>query len=143
MSHLGFERLFGVDPVATTDFNLKKVNEGDPTSMLRQFGFVFLFFASTTFSGPRSLVELSASQHRPGSCLIVNKAKRKLEVWTLDKGLPKLALTTDVDIGKGAGEKLRRGDLKTPEGVYFLIDRKAPPEIPASIYGNLAFTKRD
>jgi murein L,D-transpeptidase YafK len=46
----------------------------------------------------------------------------------------------DADIGKNDGNKSRRNDHKTPEGIYFLLTKKTPPEIPFSLYGEKAFT---
>ncbi|MGE3262646.1 MAG: murein L,D-transpeptidase family protein [Bacteriovoracia bacterium] len=87
-----------------------------------------------------SIIDLSASAHQPGLALVVDKQARKLNVWTFENNAPKLLFSTDVDIGKGSGVKLKRGDLKTPEGVYMLVNKKFPPEVPRETYGDLAFT---
>ena len=101
---------------------------------------VGIIFSYEVKAGPESIIQLSASEHRQGSAFVVNKLERKLEVWTIEDNKLKLLVSTDVDIGKGQGIKLKRGDLKTPEGVYFLVGKKTPPEIPFSTYGDIAFT---
>ena len=101
--------------------------------------FILLLLTGNANADSSAIIELTSNSHRPGTALIVSKAERKLKVWTLENNIPKLAFTTDVDIGKGSGVKIKRGDMKTPEGVYFLIGEKMPPEIPANIYGDLAF----
>lgn len=63
----------------------------------------------------------------------------------IDKGLHKLYLfdhtgviyTTDITSGKARGDKEKRGDLKTPEGVYFFTEVIDGYDLPAK-YGALA-----
>lgn len=108
------------------------------------FKIIFLIFnifcVSYANAGPSSIIELSASNHRQGTAFVVSKSQRKLAVWSIENNNLKMLSSIDVDIGKGIGKKLKRGDLKTPEGVYFLVSKKTPPEIPFNTYGDIAFT---
>lgn len=71
--------------------------------------------------------------------LIVNKSEQQLTVWTIRDGVPSLVETFPCSTGERDGDKWIRGDMKTPEGVYFfcsVIDGKTlPPK-----YGLWAFT---
>jgi len=86
---------------------------------------------------PRALLTLS---HATEYALVVDKNKNRLYVYrNSGPGLPpELVDDFYVVLGKKTGDKSRAGDLKTPEGVYFLTsylsDEKLPP-----LYGSGAF----
>lgn len=71
--------------------------------------------------------------------LIVDKSRQRLTVWKIQEGEPSLIGTYRCSTGENEGDKWVRGDMKTPEGVYFfcsVIDgRTLPPK-----YGLWAFT---
>lgn len=71
--------------------------------------------------------------------LIVDKSAQRLTVWEVDGGRPALVESYPCSTGENPGDKWVRGDMKTPEGVYFfcsVIDgRRLPPK-----YGYWAFT---
>ncbi len=71
--------------------------------------------------------------------LIVDKSKQQLGVWKIHNGEPSLVETFRCSTGEKEGDKWVRGDMKTPEGVYFfcsVIDgERLPPK-----YGLWAFT---
>ncbi len=71
--------------------------------------------------------------------LIVDKSQQKLFVWQIKDGEPLLTETFRCSTGENDGDKWVRGDMRTPEGVYFfysVIDGKTlPPK-----YGLWAFT---
>ncbi len=86
---------------------------------------------------PRILISLSDNTKY---ALIVDKSKNRLYVYH-NSGPdlpPELVDDFYIVLGKQAGDKFREGDLKTPNGVYFvtgyLPDEKLPP-----FYGNGAF----
>ncbi|MEA3362025.1 MAG: L,D-transpeptidase family protein [Thermodesulfobacteriota bacterium] len=86
---------------------------------------------------PRALLTLS---HDTEYALVVDKNKNRLYVYrNSGPGLPpELVDDFYVVLGKETGDKSREGDLKTPNGVYFvtsyLPDEKLPP-----LYGSGAF----
>lgn len=71
--------------------------------------------------------------------LIVDKSTQKLTVWRINDGEPSVVETFRCSTGENGGDKWVRGDMKTPEGVYFfcsVIDgRTLPPK-----YGFWGFT---
>ena len=86
---------------------------------------------------PGFLLSLS---NRTKYALVVDKSKHRLYVYrNPGPGLPpELLADYYIVLGKRAGDKLREGDLKTPNGVYrvtgYLADEKLPP-----LYGSGAF----
>lgn len=71
--------------------------------------------------------------------IIVDKSEQRLYVWHIREGEPRLVESYRCSTGEKEGDKWIRGDMRTPEGVYFfcsVIDgRKLPPK-----YGVWAFT---
>ncbi len=71
--------------------------------------------------------------------LIVDKSKQTLSVWRIEDGEPRMIESYGCSTGEKQGDKWVRGDMKTPEGVYFFCSviegRKLPPK-----YGLWAFT---
>lgn len=71
--------------------------------------------------------------------LIVDKSQQRLTVWKVKDGEPTLVESYKCSTGENDGDKWVRGDMRTPEGVYFfcsVIDgRTLPPK-----YGLWAFT---
>lgn len=88
---------------------------------------------------PREILDISHHDNLNSNVLIVDKAERQLYVYKEKNGKIELDKKFQVDIGKGTGKKEKRGDLKTPEGIYFLVSTKTQPEIPFGTYGKLAF----
>lgn len=71
--------------------------------------------------------------------LIVDKSQQRLTVWRIQDGEPSVVESYRCSTGENEGDKWVRGDMKTPEGVYFfcsLIDGRALP----TKYGMWAFT---
>ncbi len=86
---------------------------------------------------PRALLSLSSATEY---ALVVDKSKNRLYVYrNLGPGLPpELVDDYYIVLGKSTGDKFKEGDLRTPNGVYFvtsyLPDEKLPP-----LYGSGAF----
>ncbi|HMK36876.1 MAG TPA: L,D-transpeptidase family protein [Desulfomonilaceae bacterium] len=71
--------------------------------------------------------------------LIVDKSQQRLFVWRIKDGEPSLVESYRCSTGENDGDKWVRGDMRTPEGVYFfcsVIDGRTLP----SKYGYWAFT---
>jgi murein L,D-transpeptidase YafK len=71
--------------------------------------------------------------------LIVDKSQQRLSVWEVRGGEPRMIESYQCATGEQDGDKWVRGDMKTPEGVYFfcsVIDGRSLP----SKYGLWALT---
>lgn len=71
--------------------------------------------------------------------LVADKQTRNLYVFDPTKNIL-IPEKYEIDIGKNDGDKTRRDDKKTPEGIYALESKKTQPEIPYDLYGSMAFT---
>lgn len=88
---------------------------------------------------PKEILQISHHENVNSTVLVVDKTERQLYIYQEKNGKISLDQKFTVDIGKGMGKKEKRGDLKTPEGIYFLVNTKTQPEIPFGTYGKLAF----
>lgn len=70
------------------------------------------------------------------SLIICEKEKKRCDIYKNSKEGPKFIKTHDVIMGK-SGDKVKRGDLKTPVGVYEITKRFKPTN---NFYGPLAFS---
>lgn len=70
------------------------------------------------------------------SLIICEKEKKRCDIYKNSKEGPKFIKTHDVIMGK-SGDKVKRGDLKTPIGVYEITKRFKPTN---NFYGPLAFS---
>lgn len=71
--------------------------------------------------------------------LVVDKSQQRLTVWRILDGEPRAVESYPCSTGENEGDKWVRGDMRTPEGVYFfcsVIDGRRLP----SKYGLWAFT---
>ncbi len=86
---------------------------------------------------PRSLLQLGESVE---TALLVDKANHRLYIFERDPagGPPRLIRDFYVSTGKLLGNKSVRGDLRTPEGVYFVTRHIPDNELPDK-YGSGAF----
>ncbi len=89
---------------------------------------------------PADLVQISTTDAFSPYVLLVDKSERKIHVYQNDNQSIKRIQTFPADIGKLDGNKQKRDDSRTPEGIYFLEKQLNPPEIPFDQYGELAFT---
>lgn len=89
---------------------------------------------------PASLLQISETEAFSRYVILVDKEQRKLSVFERNGELIKKITEYPADIGKMGGNKTKRDDHKTPEGIYFLEQRLSQPKIPFSLYGALAFT---
>jgi len=97
------------------------------------------FHDESLLSGiPRAFVSLGANEQSFG--IIVEKLHHRLTVFRRDEqGAISRVKTYRAITGKKYGDKETRGDLKTPEGVYFATGKLAGNGLPAK-YGAMAFT---
>lgn len=86
---------------------------------------------------PRALLQLAASVPR---ALVVDKRTHRLLVFDNPdpREPPRLVRDLYVSTGRAPGDKAVRGDLRTPEGVYFITGHIPGTRLPAR-YGTGAF----
>ena len=89
---------------------------------------------------PANLLQISETDAFSKYVLLVDKGQRKLFVYERQGSTIKLTEEFDADIGKNDGNKTKRDDHKTPEGIYFLESNLKSPKIPFETYGKQAFT---
>ncbi|WP_415238360.1 L,D-transpeptidase family protein [Seleniivibrio woodruffii] len=65
-----------------------------------------------------TIMNVAAQKGESFIAVVVEKDKRKLHVVRVTGDGVNIIRTVDVLVGKGSGDKIARGDLKTPEGVY-------------------------
>ncbi len=97
--------------------------------------------AEESLQRPQQILNLSQDSRITTNALLADKSQRALSLIDLksfNEGLVKEKYS--IDIGKNNGDKKKENDAKTPEGIYILLERKTPPEIPFGTYGSLAFT---
>jgi len=71
--------------------------------------------------------------------LIVDKSSQTLSVWRISSGEPRMVESYRCATGENEGDKWIRGDMKTPEGVYFFCSVIDGGTLPSK-YGLWAFT---
>lgn len=74
----------------------------------------------------------------PDFVLVADKKAHVLHAATLQEGQLTLGKAYPMTVGRVVGDKVEESDLKTPEGVYLLLRKVVPPELPAK-YGVMAF----
>ncbi|MNJ98434.1 L,D-transpeptidase catalytic domain [compost metagenome] len=89
---------------------------------------------------PAPLLQISEIEAFSRYVLLVDKEQRKLSVFERNGEKVQLVQEYPADIGAMGGNKTKRDDKKTPEGIYFLEKKLSQPAIPFSLYGALAFT---
>ncbi|MEK2644647.1 L,D-transpeptidase family protein [Bdellovibrio sp. BCCA] len=89
---------------------------------------------------PAPLLQISETEAFSRYVFLVDKEQRKLTVFERNGEKIKKVEEYPADIGKAGGNKTKRDDHKTPEGIYFLEQRLSQPKIPFNLYGALAFT---
>lgn len=89
---------------------------------------------------PSALVTWSENALQSPFALVVDKEQRLITVWKFkDQMKPTKVTEFPADIGKLAGDKTKRGDHRTPEGIYWLNKKLNAAELDYSQYGSLAF----
>ncbi len=95
-------------------------------------------FASQETAAQSWQAVLAKHPATPPRLIAVDKDKQELYVYNIDNQL-KLQQSYVCTTGQKVGDKLVQGDLKTPEGVYFVVQHLASG-LDFTMYGNEAFT---
>ncbi len=84
------------------------------------------------------VADLKANPYGPPRFLAVDKSSQTF--WMFEQKSPlRVATQLPCTTGKEPGTKWKEGDLKTPEGVYFIKDRLTGG-LDFNLYGDVAFT---
>ena len=85
-------------------------------------------------------LDLEAGPHGPDSLFAVDKDKQTLFYFRKNIESNNLDLVREIPCttGKVSGDKIREGDMKTPEGIYF-VQGKREHGLDFGLYGDLAF----
>jgi murein L,D-transpeptidase YafK len=87
---------------------------------------------------PTAVIQMGSAA--PRYVIIVEKLHHRLSIFQSDAGAPpRLVKTFRAITGKDPEDKAERGDLRTPEGVYFVRGRLPDDALPPK-YGRLALT---
>jgi len=89
---------------------------------------------------PAALISPGHNLYYSGTTIIADKSRRTLSVWKNTNNSPELLAYYPMDHGKKNGNKMKQGDLRTPEGIYFIQDKKFARELEYNEYGVMAFT---
>ena len=82
---------------------------------------------------PDSLTFLSSDY-----AIVIDKTMQKLFVFQSEEGEPGIVFQARCSTGKNSGKKMKMGDARTPEGIYFPTRKYGDNEL-SSIYGSMAF----
>ncbi|MBX9769571.1 MAG: L,D-transpeptidase family protein [Bdellovibrionales bacterium] len=88
---------------------------------------------------PSALIHLGNGKYFSKNAFVVDKAARKLTVWTREGDALVKSAEYPSDLGKKTGDKKAEGDHRTPEGVYFFQKMLEGPSLPFNLYGVRAF----
>ncbi len=112
------------------------------------FIFITLLSLNLSAQSPKSdvsatyiseVLQISNDPLLQSTVLVADKQSRSLYVFDPEKNTLSPE-KYEIDIGKNDGNKTKRDDKKTPEGIYILEAKKIQPEIPYDKYGSMAFT---
>ncbi len=84
-------------------------------------------------------IPISSNFYSPYA-FVVDKSARLLTVWQQSPNGLKEVAQFPADLGKNSGEKTSQGDHKTPEGIYFLQEKREGAGLDFNLYGQRAFT---
>ena len=107
-------------------------------------GLFLLLIASSQIGETRSksiqgLVQWGGPYYSP-YILVVDKGKKQVSLWRNEKDSATKFLTFNSDVGKIKGDKFKKGDFKTPEGIYFFTQQFVGKQLTSyKLYGSLAF----
>lgn len=88
---------------------------------------------------PKNILNLGEGDYFSNFAFIADKSTRTLTIWRNSRSQYELIAAYPFDMGKNSGNKLKLGDLKTPEGVYFFNKTYSKNELDFNEYGDRAF----
>ncbi|MDY6825018.1 MAG: L,D-transpeptidase family protein [Thermodesulfobacteriota bacterium] len=105
-------------------------------------GLLFIWFACCAAAEasaiPEAIVALNPNTEDTRYVIVVEKSLQRLKVFASGNGGVEPVNQWKCSTGEVLGAKLQSGDKKTPEGVYFLVDKYEDREL-SPIYGVMAY----
>ena len=101
--------------------------------------FIIIFFLLVAAPAGAWTTHLTGDAFSPETLLVVDKSKQNFLIFYNKSPLEKKH-SWQCTTGQAHGDKFIEGDLRTPEGIYFLERRIAGRHLPFDLYGELAFT---
>jgi murein L,D-transpeptidase YafK len=89
---------------------------------------------------PSDLLQISSTDAFSKYVFLVDKTARHLQVYERKGETIEKIIDVPSDMGKNLGNKSKRDDHRTPEGIYFFEKKLEKAEIPFNLYGEMAFT---
>jgi murein L,D-transpeptidase YafK len=89
---------------------------------------------------PADLLQISGTDAFSKYVFLVDKTERHLQVFERKGETIEKIIDVPSDMGKNMGNKTKRDDARTPEGIYFFEKKLKKSEIPYNLYGEMAFT---
>lgn len=96
---------------------------------------LFLSLAVISFLISQNVVAAEKNQSMVFMAVDKTKLVAELRTWTEDFAQSAVLSKFPIAIGKEKGDKLKAGDNRTPEGIYFTQTHIAPSQIPVEKYG--------
>ncbi len=118
--------------------NIQSATSPPSGHLFRLCLWVGLFFLSTSTAFASWNVELLDKPHMPGKLIAVDKQKQTLHVLAKQSPLA-VANSYTCTTGQITGDKFAVNDRRTPEGVYFVVN-KLDRGLDFSEYGGIAYT---
>src|SRR5437868_4186383 len=84
---------------------------------------------------PSDLLQISSTDAFSKYVFLVDKTERHLQVFERKGETIEKILDVPSDMGKNLGNKSKRDDHRTPEGIYFFEKKLDKSEIPFNLYG--------
>ena len=106
----------------------------------KQMTILFVAAVNPSFAAGNVPAESAAMPSEEMIFLTIDKIHNQANLSTLPDGAqsPKLLRSFKIATGKVDGDKERRGDSKTPEGIYFTAEALPPTQLEHKKYGPLA-----
>lgn len=100
---------------------------------------IFMIFISFVSAEAAQMLSgnVFSYKNEPFVTVVVDKGTSTLYIVEVKDDIPEIIEQTSVLIGGGEGDKMKSGDLKTPEGVYFITGYLSPESLRRS-YGSVA-----
>ncbi len=102
------------------------------------FLFIITIFSETLISASEKIPESLVMLPKGINAVIVEKNKQRIYLYSSNNNLIYKKFDFPCSTGEVSGIKLRQGDKKTPEGVYFFTDKYEDKDL-TPVYGKKAF----
>ncbi|PLX67987.1 MAG: hypothetical protein C0603_07705 [Denitrovibrio sp.] len=101
------------------------------------FKVLIILFVLTSVSFAQTFMNISAEPTDSFNAILVEKSGKWMHVLKISEGRTEVLQTVKVLTGGAEGDKVVRGDEKTPEGLYFVTGFISPAKLK-SMYGDIS-----